>query len=157
MLSRTSESWAPQGEGVAGLLFDLVSVLQRHACSDGREGRPSVRSTFTEEGLWMVRRLSLLALVAAVAVMAGCVMPYRATIAAPVMKTSSAIAVGDTTAGTSKTGTATCEGIVFFAYGDASISAAMEQGHITRIHHVDSEEISVLGVYAKQTIKVVGD
>ncbi len=105
----------------------------------------------------MARRLLALALVLSFVALAGCVMPYRATIGAPVMKTQSAIMVGDTSAGYSKVGTAMCEGIVLVAYGDASIKAAMENGGISRIHHVDSEEVSVLGVYCKQIIKVYGE
>jgi len=105
----------------------------------------------------MAKRLLVLALLVSVVMMAGCVMPYRATISAPIMKTNSAIMLGDTSVGYSKVGEAECEGIVLVAFGDASIKAAMEDGGITRIHHVDSEEISVLGVYCRQVIKVYGE
>ena len=33
--------------------------------------------------------------------------------------------------------------------GDASISAAMKNGGITRVHHVDNETTNLLGIYAK--------
>jgi len=105
----------------------------------------------------MAKRLLVVALVVAVVGLSGCVMPYRATIGAPIMKTQSALFVGDTTAGYSKVGESMCEGIVLVSYGDASIRAAMEDGGIRRIHHVDTEEISVLGVYAKQIVRVYGE
>jgi len=44
-----------------------------------------------------------------------------------------------------------------YATGDASISAAMRNGKITRIHHVDHETFSILGVYAKYTTIVYGE
>ena len=49
------------------------------------------------------------------------------------------------------------EGIILFSQGDASIAAAMKNGGITKIHHIDTEEMYVLGVYAKETIHVYGD
>ena len=76
----------------------------------------------------MGKRLLVLALLLSVVVLAGCVMPYTATISAPIIKTQSALAVGDTTVGHSKVGESMAEGIVVVAYGDASIEAAMKDG-----------------------------
>ncbi|MCD6416581.1 MAG: hypothetical protein J7M08_07790 [Planctomycetes bacterium] len=73
------------------------------------------------------------------------------------MNTKSAVAVGDTSVGMSKVGEATCEGILFLSKGDASIKAAMEEAGITRIHHVDSEEQNILGIYSTKTIRVYGE
>jgi hypothetical protein len=56
-----------------------------------------------------------------------------------------------------KTGTSMASGIVFFASGDASISAAMANGGITKVHHVDSETFSVMGVYATYKTVVHGE
>ena len=66
------------------------------------------------------------------------------------------VAVGPA-AGSSKVGRAEAWGILVFATGDASISAAMRNGNITRIHHVDHETSSFLGVYAKYTTIVYGE
>ncbi len=41
--------------------------------------------------------------------------------------------------------------------GDASISAAMAEGGITKIHHVDSKVFQVLGLYAKYETIVYGE
>jgi hypothetical protein len=43
------------------------------------------------------------------------------------------------------------------AFGDAGIKAAMKDGGITRIHHVDQKLISVLGIYFQKTIEVYGE
>ena len=57
-----------------------------------------------------------------------------------------------------KKGVATCTSILgLVADGDASIEAAMKEGGITRIHHVDHESYSILGFYAKFTTIVWGD
>ena len=57
-----------------------------------------------------------------------------------------------------KVGTGECTSILgWFATGDCSISAAMKNGNITKIHHVDHDAMSVLFIYAKYTIKVYGE
>jgi hypothetical protein len=66
------------------------------------------------------------------------------------------VAVGS--AGSSeKVGTASSTAIICIATGDASIQAAMQNGGITKIHHVDHKSMSVLGVYAKYTTVVYGE
>ena len=49
------------------------------------------------------------------------------------------------------------KGIIMLAIGDASISAAMLDGNISRVHHIDSEELSILGLYCEQKIYVWGE
>jgi hypothetical protein len=49
------------------------------------------------------------------------------------------------------------EGILVVAYGDASISAAMKEGNLTRVHHVDKETFNVLGVYGRSRTIVYGE
>jgi hypothetical protein len=56
-----------------------------------------------------------------------------------------------------KVGRADAWGILVFATGDASISAAMANGGITRIHHVDHETQNFLGIWAKYTTVVYGE
>lgn len=56
-----------------------------------------------------------------------------------------------------KVGRAEAWGVLVFATGDASISAAMQNGGITRIHHVDYETLNVLGIYARYTTIVYGE
>jgi len=71
-------------------------------------------------------------------------------------KTDAAVAVGSAS-GFEKMGTSTSTAIICFATGDSSISAAMQNGGITKIHHVDSKVMYVLGVYAKYTTVVYGE
>lgn len=61
-------------------------------------------------------------------------------------------------AGSSKVGTAEVKGYVgLVALGDASIQTAAREAGITRIHHVDYQTKSYVGVYTIYTIIVYGD
>ena len=61
-------------------------------------------------------------------------------------------------AGASKVGTAEGMSILgLVATGDASIDAAAKAGGITKIHHVDEEGWSVLGIIAKYKVYVYGE
>ncbi|MGD1020620.1 MAG: TRL domain-containing protein [Verrucomicrobiia bacterium] len=65
--------------------------------------------------------------------------------------------VGET-ASTSKVGTAESTGILCFATGNSSLQAAMQNGGITKIHHVDYKVTNVLGgLYIKYTTVVYGE
>ena len=60
--------------------------------------------------------------------------------------------------GSSKVGTASAESILgWVAIGDASIKTAMQNGGITKVHHVDYKAYSILGLYAKYTVYVYGE
>jgi len=56
-----------------------------------------------------------------------------------------------------KSGSAEASGILGVAFGDASIHAAMTNGGITKIHHIDSKTLNVLSIYAKSTTVVWGE
>jgi hypothetical protein len=71
-------------------------------------------------------------------------------------QTDNAFAVGSA-ATAEKVGTSESEAIIFFATGDSSISKAMANGKITKIHHIDSKVFTVLGVYARYTTVVYGE
>lgn len=100
-----------------------------------------------------------LSAVALAGLLTGCVGPMGVVggvgagiytdVSGPVVATSNAIG--------SKKGEATAQGFVFFAQGDASISAAAANGGITKISHVDYHTTSILGLYAKTTTTVYGD
>ena len=57
----------------------------------------------------------------------------------------------------SKVGTSEVTGVLGFGTGDASIKEAMDNGGITKIHHVDYKTTNVLGVYSKFKIIVYGE
>lgn len=57
-----------------------------------------------------------------------------------------------------KVGVATGKTIIGIGTGDVSISAAMKNGDITKIHHIDTHSKSILGgLYSEFTIKVYGE
>jgi len=58
-----------------------------------------------------------------------------------------------------KKGTASSHKFLFFlvSVGDASIDAAMTDGDIRQIHHVDTDYTNILGLYQRKTIIVYGD
>jgi len=96
----------------------------------------------------MRNSMRVLSLAMAVFFAVGCVAPYgvpnygglvTANVKGPV-------AGVDNNVSPSKMGEAKATGIIFFSQGDASISAAMRAGGITKVHHVDCEAFSVLGL-----------
>ena len=56
-----------------------------------------------------------------------------------------------------KVGTATASGIICFVKGDASLKAAMDNGGIKKIHHVDYKSFNVFGIVGEQTTIVYGE
>ena len=71
-------------------------------------------------------------------------------------QTDAAVAVGSGS-GSEKVGTSESTAIICFATGDSSIQKAMQNGGITKIHHVDAKIFQVLGLYAKYTTVVYGE
>jgi hypothetical protein len=65
----------------------------------------------------------------------------------------------DNTAGTKKVGKASVTAFLgIVSLGDSSIQAAMKDGEITKIHHVDYEiEHFLYAIFAKQTTIVYGE
>jgi hypothetical protein len=60
--------------------------------------------------------------------------------------------------GSTKVGTAKMQSILgLVATGDASIEAAAKSAGITKIHHVDYEANSILGIVASFTVVVYGE
>lgn len=61
-------------------------------------------------------------------------------------------------AGSSKVGTAEAKSYLgLVALGDASIQTAAREAGITRIHHVDYQAKSYVGIYTIYTVIVYGD
>jgi len=69
---------------------------------------------------------------------------------------SGPVAMG-TAATASKRGEAKATSIVGVALGDCSIEAAMKNGGITKVHHVDTKVKNIVGVYAEYTTIVFGE
>jgi hypothetical protein len=104
----------------------------------------------------MRRRLGIiLATVSISALIAGCsaVTPMNGGL---YTNLKGPVAVGPAS-GSSKVGRAQSTAIIGIATGDSSISAAMANGKITKVHHVDSEVSNLLGIYATYTTVVYGE
>ena len=105
----------------------------------------------------MKRLMIVLALACVLSMALGCVITPSMGVMSAVMVTKSAGEIGDTDVGMSKTGKSQTEGIILVAFGDGSIKAACDAGGITRIHHVDTEVLNVIGIYGRKTITVYGE
>jgi len=105
-----------------------------------------------------MRILLCVALLASVAFVAGCgIMPMSPVMAPIVIDQKGPVAGFDYSAAATKTGRAEAEGILIVGWGDASITAAAASAGITKISHVDSETLGVLGIYGKYTTIVYGE
>ena len=96
----------------------------------------------------------------ALAVMAsGCVMVGPSNAAAPIMLDVSTpdMSFVDNSVKPVKKGTATSTGLICFTEGDASLKAAMDNGKITKVHHVDYKVRSILGIVGSTTTIVWGE
>ena len=101
----------------------------------------------------------LLAVAALAACATGCVMPAasNATMAALTLDVGAPGHVVDNSVKPVKVGTATSSGIILLSEGDCSIKAAMENGGITKIHHVDYKVKNIFGIVGSTTTYVYGE
>jgi TRL-like protein family len=90
--------------------------------------------------------------------MVGCVSPVGAPIMGAIYTdvTGPGYAI-DSTAAFSKVGTSECSAIICVATGDASVQKAAQSVGITKIHHVDVNYMSILGLYGKVVTTVYGE
>ena len=101
--------------------------------------------------------LKRLALAMSCAVLfAGCAIGNGPVFAPVTINMKGPVSAGPAATG-SKVGRSEAWGILVFATGDASISAAATNGGINRIHHVDHETMNILGIYAKYVTIVYGE
>ena len=89
-------------------------------------------------------------------VLAGCAVGHAPVTAAITWNERGPVSAGSAPTG-SKVGRSSAWGIIVLAMGDASISAAMANGGIARVHHVDHETLNILGVYSRYTTIVYGE
>ena len=87
----------------------------------------------------------------------GCVAAYGPVFAPIAIEKGAAMNAVDNAVGSSKVGKAQAEGILIVGFGDASIATAAANGKITKIHHVDTEVLNVIGVYARYQTVVYGE
>ncbi len=89
----------------------------------------------------------------------GCVMVGKTNAAAPLTLDvqSPDMSFVDNSVKPEKKGIATASGIILFVDGDASLKAAMENGGIKKIHHVDYKVKNILGIVGSTTTIVWGE
>jgi len=97
--------------------------------------------------------------VASAMLMTGCVMvgPSNAVSALTLDVQSPDMSFVDNSVKPLKKGTATATGVICFVEGDASLKAAMENGNITKVHHVDYKVKNILGIFGSTTTIVYGE
>lgn len=89
----------------------------------------------------------------------GCVMTRSDTIMSALTLNVKSPNLGfvDNSVRPAKMGIAKASGILCFCEGDASLKAAMDNGQITKIHHVDHEVKNILGIVGEYTTIVYGE
>ena len=104
-----------------------------------------------------MKKLMFVAALAALA--SGCVMvgPSNAVSALTLNVKSPDTRFIDNSVKPAKVGKSTASGIICFTEGDASLKAAMENGGITKVHHVDYEVRNILGIVGSTTTIVYGE
>ena len=99
----------------------------------------------------------LLAGAALAACATGCVMP-QAPIGAPIaIDVQGPMSYVDNSVKPVKVGTASAKGIILYVDGDASIAAAMKNGGIKKVHHIDTKSRNILGIVGEYTTMVYGE
>lgn len=89
--------------------------------------------------------------------LSGCAFVTAPTIGALYTDVKAPLAV-TSNEGSSKVGTGQATSILgIVATGDASIETIAKSAGITKIHHVDYQAMSILGLYAKYTVFVYGE
>ena len=106
-----------------------------------------------------MKKLMVAAAVAATAMLSGCVMvgPTNAASCLTLDVVSPDTNFIDNSVKPEKCGLATAKGILVFTDGDCSIKAAMENGGIKKIHHVDYKVKNILGIIGETTTLVYGE
>ena len=89
--------------------------------------------------------------------LSGCTMTLTPIYGSLYTNAKGPVAGVDNAAKDAKKGTAVATCIAGVAYGDSSISQAMKVGNINKVHHVDCEVFTVMGVYSKFTTVVYGE
>ncbi len=106
-----------------------------------------------------MKKLKFLVLAAGAALMlSSCAMVLTSPLTGGLYSDVKAPVLATANAGSSKVGTAEAQSILgLVATGDASIETAAKSAGITKIHHVDKQATSILGIIATYKIYVYGE
>jgi TRL-like protein family len=98
----------------------------------------------------------LVVFLSSAALLGGCAISHGPVVAPITLNMKGPVSAGPAV-GSAKVGRAQAWGILVYSTGDASITAAMANGGITKIHHVDHETENILGIWARYTTIVYGE
>lgn len=105
-----------------------------------------------------MRAFVCVAVVALLLVSVGCTFPMAPVMAGLVIDQKGPVSgVENFDMKSMKTGRSQAQGIILVGFGDASITTAAKNGAITKVHHVDSNSLNVLGIYSKYETIVYGE
>jgi hypothetical protein len=107
----------------------------------------------------MLKQIKMFAVsLSIVALMSSCAMVNRSPLVGVLYTNVKSPSLVTNNSNASKVGTAEATSILgIVATGDASIDAAAKSAGITKIHHVDEESTSILGLFAKYKVFVYGE
>jgi uncharacterized protein YceK len=90
--------------------------------------------------------------------LSGCAIVMKSPLLGTIYTDVKAPVTATSNANSTKVGTAEATSILgLVATGDASIEAAAKSAGISKIHHIDEECMSILGLFAKYKIFVYGE
>ena len=99
----------------------------------------------------------LMLLVVSIFLLGGCAMVQAPVNGFVVTSLTAPVAATDNQV-SSKVGSASCTSILgIVAFGDCSINVAARNGNISKIHHVDHDATSILGIYSTYETHVYGE
>ena len=104
-----------------------------------------------------MKTLAIVLMLAAAVSLTGCVMAEAPAYGAFFTQQKGPVSGVDNAVKPTKKGVAEATGIILVGTGDASIEAAMKNGDITKIHHIDREILNVLNVYCQYKTIVWGE
>lgn len=104
----------------------------------------------------MIKKMILAAAVSSTLLLTGCATPYQQGML--FNKLAAPIAVTENSAKCDKIGESRMANYLgYFAFGDASISAAKKSAGITKVANVDYDFTSILGLYSTTVTRVCGE
>ena len=103
-----------------------------------------------------MKKIGIACALLAAGMLAGCATPFPQGIIYTELKLP--VDVTGNGGKTPKVGTAECKSVLaLVATGDCSTEAAMKQGGITKVHHVDWVAKNVLGIFGEYKVVVYGE
>lgn len=105
-----------------------------------------------------MKNLMLIAALVATTMLTGCIFPMKGTsFSMLTLNQTTSEPIVDSSVRPAKMGEAYSGGVLFLSGGDASIGAAMRNGGITKVHHVDYKVNNYFWLFNYTTTIVYGE